>query len=308
LAAICFLERAHLRARPDWQEHAFDHDAGRQRPLFAVIIYLVGRPRDHVDLPALHDSKSGLEFCATSSWSRRSVYSVVFGHITNYVTYFEHRTGAFVLFNIFGSGSLERLLYDHADRATGREWLAALGCGGAGFLARLFIFTWLCVDEQPALNWGYPRTVGGFFHAFTRGQYEKIHPTTNPVTFVKQIGMYIGARLRKFNLIYLLVAFVPLFFYRRMQQREKAWMLGIGAIYLCLSLFLLALLNPAPDKAEPRSQQGAFSTASHVMLAMSIGYGLTLISASLLTQYERYRKWVLIGLRCRVPHCCLRSV
>jgi len=221
---------------------------------------------------------------------------IVFGHITNYVTFFEHRTPAFVLFNLFGLGLIGAFAYLIMQTTRlGREWLSALWCGGAWALgAAFYLYMPLASMTNPPLNWGYPRTVGGFFHAFTRGQYEKIHPTTNPVTYAKQIVMYVGGAIEEFNLIYLLVFLVPIFFYKRMQQREKAWMLGIGAIYLCLSLFLLALLNPAADR-QSRDLNKVFFTASHVMVAMGIGYGLTLISAALLTQYERYRTWVLGG-------------
>ena len=30
---------------------------------------------------------------------------------------------------------------------------------------------------DPPMQWGYPRTVEGFFHALSRGQYEKANPT-----------------------------------------------------------------------------------------------------------------------------------
>src|SRR5687768_5588738 len=209
---------------------------------------------------------------------------VVFGHITNYVTFFEHRTGPFVLFNLFGLGLIGAFVYLIMQTTRlGREWISALWCGGAWALgAAFYLYMPLASMSNPPLNWGYPRTVGGFFHAFTRGQHEKIHPVTNPVTYAKQIGMYISGAIEEFNLIYLLVALVPIFFYKRMQQREKAWMLGITAIYLCLSLFLLYLLNPGADR-QSRDLNKVFFTASHVMVAMGIGYGLTLISAALLT-------------------------
>jgi len=57
---------------------------------------------------------------------------------------------------------------------------------------------------------------------------------------------------------------------------------------------LLILLNPGLER-QSRELNKVFFTASHVMIAMSIGYGITLIGALLATQYERYRKWVLIG-------------
>ena len=42
------------------------------------------------------------------------------------------------------------------------------------------------------MEWGYPRTVEGFFHAFTRGQYEKTNPSDiihHPLIFLTQLGM-----------------------------------------------------------------------------------------------------------------------
>jgi len=221
---------------------------------------------------------------------------LIIGCITNYVTFFEYRRGLFALLNLGGFGiiaafvKLTQLVRKTAN--LGREWLHALYCGAAWAIgAAFYVYMPLASMSNPPLNWGYPRTVGGFFHAFTRGQYERIHPTTSALTFVKQIGMYVIGAMEEFNLVYLLVALVPLYFFKRMQKREKAWVIGLNAIYLCLSLFLLLLLNPAPDR-QSKDLNKVFFTASHVMIAMGIGYGLTLISAGLVTQYERYRRWV----------------
>ena len=242
--------------------------------------------------------KSGLELARDFAMVAVLGYLlVIFGHITNYVVYFEHKTGAFVLFNIFGLGLIGGFAYlILLTTRLGREWLSALYCGGAWALgAAFYLYMPLASMSNPPLNWGYPRTVGGFFHAFTRGQYEKIHPTTSAVTFVKQIGMYIGGAMEEFNLVYLLIGLVPFVFYKRMQQRERAWVLGLGAVYLCLSLFLLILLNPAADR-QARDLNKVFFTASHVLIAMGIGYGLTLIASVLVMQYERYRRWVMGGI------------
>ncbi len=34
-------------------------------------------------------------------------------------------------------------------------------------------------EQNPPMNWGYPRTMEGFNHAISRGQYEKISPASN---------------------------------------------------------------------------------------------------------------------------------
>jgi hypothetical protein len=38
-----------------------------------------------------------------------------------------------------------------------------------------------------------------------------------------------------------------------------------------------------------------FFTASHTMIALLVGYGLTLIAAYMATHYQRFRSWGLIG-------------
>src|SRR5690349_5348850 len=106
--------------------------------------------------------------------------------------------------------------------------------------------------------------------------------------------MYIGGAFEEFNIVYILIGLVPFFFFRKMQPRERAWFIGLTAIYITLSLFLLMLLNPAPDR-QARDLNRVFFTASHFMVAMGVGYGLTLIGAYLSTQYEKWRQYVLMG-------------
>lgn len=220
----------------------------------------------------------------------------VFGVITNYVTYFDFKRGAFVLFNIFGLGSLSAFVYlVTRTRNFGKEWRGALACGLAWLAgAAFYVYMPLASMTNPPLNWGYPRTVQGFFHAFTRGQYERINPTTETGRFFSQVVMYVEGAMEEFNLVYLLIGLVPFLFFRFMKKRERAWLIGLTAIYLTLSVFLLILLNPAPDR-QSRDLNRVFFTASHFMIAMGIGYGIALITASLATLYERFRKPVLIG-------------
>ncbi|MEK7707117.1 MAG: DUF2723 domain-containing protein, partial [Verrucomicrobiota bacterium] len=109
-------------------------------------------------------------------------------------------------------------------------------------------------------------------------------------TYAKQMWMYLEGLNDEFNLVYLLIAVVMFLYYRRMQTRERAWTLGVTAIFITLGPLLLLLLNPPPDRAA-RELIRVFFTASHVMVAMGVGYGLTLIAASLATQYLRYRTW-----------------
>ncbi|HMJ90848.1 MAG TPA: DUF2723 domain-containing protein [Candidatus Acidoferrum sp.] len=193
----------------------------------------------------------------------------------------------------------------------GRHWSAALTSGvafAAG--AAFYLYMPLASMTNPPLNWGYPRTVAGFVHAFTRGQYERIHPTSGEGNnIITQTGNFVSryaqqvwyilveGPIEEFNLIYTLFAFVPLFFLRRLQARERAWLIGLVAFYIVLGPFLLELFNPAPDR-QSLSLNKPFFIASHVILAMAIGYGLTLLIAELITAYNRFRVPVLIAFTC----------
>ncbi|MEY4387458.1 MAG: hypothetical protein RLY20_2741 [Verrucomicrobiota bacterium] len=185
-------------------------------------------------------------------------------------------------------------------RKDGLEWLFVLACGllwlfGAGFN----LYMPLSGMSTPPMQWGYPRTLEGFIHALTRGQYEKTNPTNfftvnGWTTFVKQLVMVGHGIIDEFNWVYTLIALVPFLFLPRMQKRERSWMIGLVAIYLCLSVLLIVLLNPGFDKQQ-RELTRVFFTASHVMIVMWIGYGLTMIAASLLVRYKEFRPLGLIG-------------
>src|SRR5262249_8406570 len=91
-----------------------------------------------------------------------------------------------------------------------------------------------------------------------------------------------------------LIGLIPFLYFRRMQLRERAWTIGLSAIWFTLSIFLLLLLNPSPDR-QSRDLVKVFFTASHVLVAMGIGYGLTFLAATLQLQFEKYYRWALMA-------------
>jgi tetratricopeptide (TPR) repeat protein len=174
---------------------------------------------------------------------------------------------------------------------------------GVGF----YLYMPLASMTNPPLNWGYPRTPGGFMHAFTRGQYERIRPTSGTgrniaeqtiswvTTYAKQVkSILIDGPIEEFSIGFLLIAFIPLFFFKRLQPRERAWLLGLVAFYLVLGPVLLELFNPAADR-QSLSLNKPFFIASHFIIAMAIGYGITFLIAMLVTNYQRFRMPALIG-------------
>ncbi len=233
---------------------------------------------------------------------------LVFGVITSYVTTFDDSRGGLVLLHIVGIAAIVALvrLYQ-MTRTTSREWLVTLGCGVAWIVgAAFYLYMPLAGMTNPPMQWGYPRTVEGFFHAITRGQYERINPTSGVgndafeiaasfiTTFAKQLSMFLEGLNDEFNWVCLVLAVVMFIFYRRMQARERAWTVGITAFFVVLGPFLVLLFNLQPDR-QARELIRVFFTASHIMVAMGVGYGLTLISCLLATHYEKARRLALAG-------------
>jgi thioredoxin-like negative regulator of GroEL len=180
----------------------------------------------------------------------------------------------------------------------GWEWLVVLICGGCWILGAAFYFYMpLAGMSNPPMQWGYPRTVEGFIHAFTRGQYEKTNPSDvihHPFVFLTQLGMLGTGIVEEFNWVYAFIALVPFIFFFKMHRRERAWLIGIAAIYFFLGVLLLILLNPPADRAAQNLVR-VFFTASHTLIALLVGYGLTLIAAYMATHYQRFRSWGFIG-------------
>src|SRR5206468_3993233 len=71
------------------------------------------------------------------------------------------------------------------------RWRAALACGAMFVLGTTpYLYLPLASMTNPPMNWGYPRTVTGFFHVLTRGQYPLIHLADSVASFVKQMHIY----------------------------------------------------------------------------------------------------------------------
>src|SRR5260221_8203394 len=95
------------------------------------------------------------------------------------------------LVSLASLGALIWLAYK--TRGLGLAWWVVITCGLCWLAGAAFYFYMpLAGMTNPPMQWGYPRTVDGFVHAFTRGQYEKTHPTDllhDPMRFVTQLGM-----------------------------------------------------------------------------------------------------------------------
>lgn len=180
----------------------------------------------------------------------------------------------------------------------GTEWKtiligAALWILGVSF----YFYEPIAGMTNPPMEWGYPRTVDGFFHALSRGQYEQANGTDilhDPLRFVHQLGYVALGLSESFSWVFMFVGLLPFLFFPKMQKRERGWIIGLTAIYFCLAVLLVILLNVGQDKSSMDLNK-VFFTASHALFAIMIGYGMTLTAAYMVTHYDHFRRWGFLG-------------
>ncbi len=204
-----------------------------------------------------------------------------------------------VLFHVVGIGSiLGGGWLAIQTKGMFSEWKAVIWMGVLWVLGVSFYF-YMPVSGMtvPPMQWGYPRTVEGFFHALSRGQYETAHGSNifqNPTRFAFQLGYIAQGLSDSFSRVYMFIGLMPFLFIMKMHKRERSWIIGLTSIYFCLSVLLVILLDVTPDRSTSELNK-VFFTASHGLFALMIGYGLTLMAAYMATHYQKFRRWGLIG-------------
>jgi tetratricopeptide (TPR) repeat protein len=205
----------------------------------------------------------------------------------------------FTIFNLVGIASIIACIYlISKTKKLGTEWLvvlimAALWAAGASF----YFYEAIAGMTNPPMEWGYPRTVEGFFHALSRGQYEQANPIDvigNPSQFITELRILLGDVREEFNLIAGFLALTPLFFFFKMQKRERAWIAAVTSLYLCIGVLLVIIMSPTADRQSAELIK-VFFTSSHGVLAIMIGYGIALTAAYMAAHYQRFRFWGLGG-------------
>lgn len=197
------------------------------------------------------------------------------------------------LFYIVGIGSLIAAIWLIKEtKGFLSEWKPVIWMGLAWVVGVCFYFyePISCMTDPP-MQWAYPRTVEGFFHALSRGQYEGISSYnifTDPKRFLFQLGYIAQGLSESFSIVYVFIGLLPFAFLFKMHKRERSWIIGLTAIYFCLSVLLVVLINVSPDRMSTDLNK-VFFTASHGLFAMMVGYGLALIAAFTATHYQKIR-------------------
>ena len=209
------------------------------------------------------------------------------------------KSGLLVLFNVIGIGSLIASIWlAIRTKGLGTYWKSVLIMAGLwGLGVSFYLYMAVSGMTNPPMQWGYPRTVEGFFHALSRGQYEQPNPTnliTEPLRFLSQLRMVIEGAADEFTWVYLFIALIPFVFFFKMQKRERAWIITLTAMYVFLGGLLIILLSPSLEKASADLVK-VFLCSSHTIVALLIGYGLALTAAFMATHYQKFRLWGLAG-------------
>ncbi|MEI8288742.1 MAG: DUF2723 domain-containing protein [Verrucomicrobiota bacterium] len=129
----------------------------------------------------------------------------------------------------------------------------------------------------PPMNWGYPRTVEGFFHVVTRGQYETAHYVDNQERFLTGWRIYFEVAKNYFGLVYLAAAMIPLGFIWKIQPPVRSWLVGLMQFWFFAAVLMIVGLSPSTDMAS-REISAFFFAATHLVSAMLAGYGLILLA------------------------------
>jgi tetratricopeptide (TPR) repeat protein len=205
------------------------------------------------------------------------------------------------IFHVVGIGSIATGIWlTFKTKSIGTEWKSVLFMGllwtiGASF----YFYEPIAGMTDPPMQWGYPRTLEGFFHALSRGQYEKSSPTEifqDPMRFISQLGLLFGNHglAESYSWVAIFIALLPFLFIAKMQNRERSWIIGLTAIYLCIGVLLTIIMNTSLDR-QSSEEAKVFFTASHAVVAIMIGYGLALTAAYMATHYQNFRQWGLLG-------------
>lgn len=161
-----------------------------------------------------------------------------------------------------------------ATRRFGSEWKSASLCAVC-LLVGLGCCLYLPVASMtnPPSNWSYARTMEGFSHLVTRGQYERPQPTGQVGRFIEQLWTVLGTTSRGLGWFYFPFMALPFCVLRRAGRCAQRWLLALAAVFLGTGPLLVALLNLGSDKASMDLIAPCFG-AMYVVLAVWTGLGL----------------------------------
>ena len=149
-----------------------------------------------------------------------------------------------------------------------------------------YMYMPIASEQNPPINWGYPRTWEGFMHAVTRGQYEKISPAANfqkilhdPFRFLRQMNAIIfnphdySSVVAQFTWYISLVALIPFLYVKRISGKTRRWLITTLIAFLSMTVIFIIFQDPKFDVQTLFIMRVQYIQA-HAIFAAWIGYGL----------------------------------
>lgn len=135
------------------------------------------------------------------------------------------------------------------------------------FLLPLFSMT------DPPFNPGYARTVEGFWHVVTRGQFDSMRPTTNPLRIGAQMFAHTRDLFFDIGAVYVVAALATILMAGHMPPKLRNWVVCLWLFWLVTTLTTIAGLNiEREDLAYLRFLFGPGNVA--LMILSGIGFTL----------------------------------
>jgi hypothetical protein len=179
----------------------------------------------------------------------------------------------------FGATMLLAVLQVTRTRGFGSHWKAALGCAGSLLLGlSLYLYVPIASMSTPPVDHGYPRTLDGFLHVLSRGQFERVHPTIGLGTLLEQCWACLQVTGRHFGWLYLLIALLPIWGWRSISASGRYWWLGLLAVWICATPLMIGMLNPSVDRQSLMLAE-SYLAPSRIVFAVWLGLGLALLGS-----------------------------
>ncbi len=134
-------------------------------------------------------------------------------------------------------------------------------------------------EQNPPINWGYPRTWQGFMHAITRGQYERVKlASVFTPRFLEQIGTYLMDLRSQFYWPIAVLASVPFLFVWKFGRKNICWIVTTCCAFVSVGIIFMVLQNPKTDIQNLFIGRVQY-IQSHAIFVLWLGYGILLLLA-----------------------------
>ncbi len=145
--------------------------------------------------------------------------------------------------------------------------------------ASFYLFMPFSSDQNPPINWGYPRTWQGFMHAITRGQYERVKLASvfTPL-FLKQVGTYLMDLRSQFYWPIAILAAGPLVLGWKVGKKNIAWLATTLVSFVSVGIIFMILQNPKTDIQNLFIGRVQY-IQSHAIYVLWLGYGILMLMA-----------------------------